>query len=161
MAAFYEIINRHPGLENWHVRTVSKEECIAAGRMSKTWAENCLRLWREASALYQNRVLGRFAAQDSNSIVPLAWIQDAIERHKLWEADGFPGEFIIESADIAEGGSNQTVRCRLYKVDRAKYGGQYAVREFLHDDHQTKKSWQPWRRRGACPSKPYCIPACV
>ena len=55
---YYDIHRKAPGLEDWHVRHVTLEEAIAAGRMSQTWADQRKRLWGENSALFQNHVLG-------------------------------------------------------------------------------------------------------
>ncbi|MCJ7822629.1 MAG: hypothetical protein MUQ26_06070, partial [Armatimonadetes bacterium] len=53
---FYDIHARKPGLEDWWVRHVTLEECIAAGRVNAEWAEQRRLQWGEGSAVYQNRV---------------------------------------------------------------------------------------------------------
>jgi hypothetical protein len=63
---------RAPGLEDWHVRHVTLEEAVAAGRISPDWAEQRARQWGRDSALYANRVLGEFHASDEDSVIPLA-----------------------------------------------------------------------------------------
>lgn len=77
---FFDIHSRKPGFEDWHVITVTMERAIAAGRMSPAWAEQRRMQWGELSAVYQNRVLGNFAQADEDTVIPLAWVEDAIER---------------------------------------------------------------------------------
>jgi hypothetical protein len=77
---FYEIHRRAPGTEDWYVRHVTMEEAIVAGRMSREWAEQRAKQWGTGSAVYQNRVLGEFAASDEDSVIPLAWVEAAQDR---------------------------------------------------------------------------------
>ncbi|MBN1319626.1 MAG: hypothetical protein JXA87_02190 [Thermoleophilia bacterium] len=79
---FYEIHKRKPGYEDWHVRHVTLEEAIAAGRVSRTWAEQRAKQWGPSSAVYANRCLGEFASADEDSVIPLAWVERANLR---WE----------------------------------------------------------------------------
>ena len=77
---FYDIHARKPGLEDWQVRHVTLDEAIAAGRMTRQWAAQRMKLWGENSALYQNHVLGEFCADDEDAVIPLRWIEAAFER---------------------------------------------------------------------------------
>ena len=56
------------------------DEAIAAGRISAAWVEARRRQWGEDSAVFKNRVLGEFASSDSNGVIPLSWVEAAIER---------------------------------------------------------------------------------
>lgn len=86
---FYDIHRRATGTEDWYVRHVTMEEVIAAGRMSRSWAEQRAKLWGSESAIYKNRVLGEFAASDEDGVIPLAWVEAAIERwREIFEDDG-------------------------------------------------------------------------
>lgn len=90
---FSDIHHRRSGLENWMARHVTLEETIRAGRVSLEWAEQMERLWGVDSALYQNHVLGEFAAVALNSVIPLAWVEAAVERwHDLYPPDPAGGE---------------------------------------------------------------------
>ncbi len=80
---FYDIHSRKAGTEDWWVRHVTMDEAIAAGRMDREWAEQRAKQWGTQSAVYQNRVLGEFAASDEDGVIPLAWIELANER---WRA---------------------------------------------------------------------------
>lgn len=77
---FYDIHKRKPGFEDWWPRHVTLEEAIAAKRVTREWAEQRRRQWGETSAVYQNRVLGEFAAQSEDGVIPLAWVEAANER---------------------------------------------------------------------------------
>lgn len=111
---FYDICRRAAGLENWHVIRVTLDMGIAAGQISPVWAENMRRLWGEKSSVYRNRVLGEFAAQDENSVIPLAWVEAANERYRELEKAGLlkpehlPPLTAI-GADVGDGGGDPTV----------------------------------------------------
>jgi hypothetical protein len=87
---FYDIHRRAPGYEDWYTIHVTLEEAIAAGRISRAWAEQRMKQWGAGSALYQGRVLGNFHADDEDSVIPLAWIEAAQERWHAWDAAGRP-----------------------------------------------------------------------
>lgn len=100
---FYDIHSRKPGYEDWEAIHVTLEDAIAANRVSREWAERRKKQWGEKSAVYQNRVLGEFAVQDSDSVIPLAWVEAAIDRWKDWRDDGFPGTFTGVGVDVGGG----------------------------------------------------------
>jgi len=101
---FYDIHTRKPGLQDWHCVHVTLDEAIAAGRISQEWVQARRDQWGEASAVFQNRVLGEFAKSGEDSVIPLAWIEQAVER---WEQ--IEGRY-PDDAPIAWG------------VDPARYG---------------------------------------
>lgn len=110
---FYEIHKRAAGLEDWWVRHVKVDEAIAAGRISEHWVEQRAKQWGRDSALFANRVLGEFHAADEDSLIPLAWVDAAIERWLLWKEAGFP-ELAIRtpqaiSVDVARSGGDSTI----------------------------------------------------
>jgi hypothetical protein len=113
---FYEIHTRKPGLEDWHAIHVTLQDTITAGRVSKQWAEQRKRQWGARSAVYLNRVEGKFAASDEDSVIPLAWVEGAVERwHQFQEsADLEPGDLKFVGADIARSGSDKTVLALRY-----------------------------------------------
>jgi len=111
---FYDIHKRKPGLEDWWTRHVTLAETIEASRVSPEWAEQRKRQWGEASAVYQNRVLGEFAASDEDGIVPLAWVELANERWQQWVDAGRPGDQDALGVDVGRGGDKSTI-ARRYK----------------------------------------------
>lgn len=113
---FYSIQARRPGLQDWRTRHVTKDEAIAAGRMSAEWAENRRLQWGEHSAMYRRRVLGEFAT-DADSVIPLDWVEAAVERGRVrgrdepgwWEH----GNLEALGVDVSDGGSDDTVLAPL------------------------------------------------
>ncbi len=108
---FYEIHQRRPGLEDWWTRHVRLEETVDAGRVSTEWAEQRARQWGAGSALYANRVLGEFHSSDEDSVIPLAWVEAAVERWREWDDAGRPGRTapVAVGVDVADGGTDDTV----------------------------------------------------
>lgn len=108
---FYEIHKRSRGLEDWWTRHVTLDEAVKAGRISREWAEQRKRQWGADSALYANRVLGEFHASDEDSVIPLAWVEAAVERWHAWVDAGrppLPGRQVL-SVDVARSGGDATV----------------------------------------------------
>ncbi|KKK80581.1 hypothetical protein LCGC14_2822060, partial [marine sediment metagenome] len=85
---FYEIHKRAPGLEDWHVIHVSKEEAVAAGRVSQEWVNYRKRQWGEKSGIYKMKVEGEFDTSGETSVIPLEWIEAAQERWRLCNGKG-------------------------------------------------------------------------
>ncbi len=111
---FYDIHARKPGYEDWDVRHVSLAESIASGRISPTWAAQRKRQWGETSPIYLNRTLGEFAANDVDSVIPLAWIEAAIERWKEWRdsEESLLLELTAVGVDIGRGGDPSVLALR-------------------------------------------------
>ena len=114
---FYDIQSRKAGYENWHVRSVSLEEAINAGRVSRKWADDCKTQWGEKSAAYINRVEGNFASTEENNVIPLAWVEAANERWDEWNEKGKPGKYKGVGVDVARYGTNKTVIAPEYVND--------------------------------------------
>lgn len=108
---FYDIHSRKPGLEDWWVRHVTLAEAIAAGRISEEWAAQRARQWGADSAMYANRVLGEFHASDEDSVIPLAWVEAAVERWHEWARAGRaePQGRRVLGVDVARSGADSTV----------------------------------------------------
>lgn len=79
------------------------------------WAEDRKRQWGSDSAMYRNHVLAEFADTGDECIIPLEWVEAAMERHDAWKAAGYPQDWLIEpekrsvGADIAGKGKDKTV----------------------------------------------------
>jgi hypothetical protein len=109
---FYQIHKREAGYVDWWVRHVTTEEAIDAGRVSPVWAEARRLQWGEQSAVYQNRVAGEFAASDEDGIIPLAWVERAVQRwQEINDANGF-GDITRLGADIGRGGDPSVIARR-------------------------------------------------
>ncbi len=85
---FYEICQgRHP---EWSTMHVTPERAVAAGRVSQRWIDARRRSWGERSAMYLQQVLGEFAADDENAVVPLSFVEGGMERWEAWRQAGRP-----------------------------------------------------------------------
>lgn len=119
---FYDIHRRKPGYEDWWVRHITTQEAIDAGRISQAWVEQRRLQWGENSAVFQNRVAGEFAANDEDSVIPLAWVELANERWQQLNESGEWGEFTSVGVDIGGGGeySDKTVEALVFGKWRVK-----------------------------------------
>ncbi|MGH7643581.1 MAG: hypothetical protein ACRENX_11350 [Candidatus Dormibacteria bacterium] len=107
---FHSICARRAGLEEWRSIHVTLEQSLAAGLVSRDWANARLRQWGLTSAVYQNRVLANFASSDEDSIVPLSWVEAANERWAEWDRRGrpLPDGRRIYGCDVATTGRDST-----------------------------------------------------
>jgi hypothetical protein len=131
---FYDIHNRAPGLEGWWTRHITLEETIEAERVSRKWASDMSRLWGVNSAVYQNRVLGEFATSGTSGVIPLAWVELAIERWHEWVAAGRPGTYTGVGVDVGGGGEGADLTVMAECWDGEKID---TLREFSHVDPTT------------------------
>ena len=108
---FYDIHMHKPGYEDWWTKHVTLEDAIRAGRVSRQWAEQRALQWGENSAMYQNRVLGEFADDTEEGIIPRSWVMLAVSRYKEWELRGRPELFGKRQlgVDVARSGEDSTV----------------------------------------------------
>lgn len=115
---FYDIHSHKPGYEDWWTRHVTLDEAIAAGRISREWAEQRARQWGVASALYQGRVLGEFCADDENAVIPLSWVEAAVERWHDWDRAGRPETegATWTGVDVGRGGDDSVLARRSGQV---------------------------------------------
>jgi hypothetical protein len=103
---FYAIHSRRPGLEDWHPIWVTVEQALAAGAVAEEWVEQRRRQWGEKSVLYRCHVLGEFAG-DESGLIPLSWVEAAIERWRTLETADLPCEVL--GVDVADGGNDRTI----------------------------------------------------
>lgn len=117
---FYEILSHKAGYEDWDTMSVSFQQCLDAGRIDKEWAERRKVQWGESSQVYRNHVLGEFAQSDEGAIIPLGWIEAAVERYKEWRDDGFPGEYTGLGIDVGLGCKGSDKITMAIKYDEYK-----------------------------------------
>lgn len=106
---FYDVCARQKGYEDWEVVYVSPREAIRAGRMSIEWAKRCRARWGVGNPVYQNRVWGLFAEQGEDNVIPLRWIEMAVERWHTWREAGaaLEGKHCV-GGDVSRGGADRT-----------------------------------------------------
>ncbi|MGH7667509.1 MAG: hypothetical protein ACRENY_02340 [Candidatus Dormibacteria bacterium] len=108
---FYEICSRSKGTEHWEAVHITRDMTLSAGRMDPEWEREMRSLWGVDSTPYRNYVLAEFASADQDSVIPLSWVEAAIERWRAWDADGRssqPGREIV-GVDVADAGADRTV----------------------------------------------------
>lgn len=122
---FHDIDQQRPGFSDWHPRSVTLKECIDAGRLSEDWTIQRAEQWGKESTLYINQVLGEFASIDESSVIPLPWVEAAVERwyeRYFNNREGFP-QFKTENhertleamgVDVALGGGDSSVIATRY-----------------------------------------------
>ncbi len=119
---FYDIQSRKPGYEDWWVRAVTLEETIQAKRVSREWVEQRRKQWGGNSAVYINHVEGNFASSDEEGIIPLSWVELAIERWHEWAEAGKPGKLTALGVDVGLSGDKTVIARRIEKaVDELEY----------------------------------------
>jgi len=120
---FFDIQMRKPGFEDWWARHVTWEEANAAGRITKEWTESRKRQWGENSSLFQRRALGNFSSDDSDGVIPLTWVEKAIERWEEWKDSEQRAKLEAVGVDVADSGEAQTVVALRfgYAIDRLRY----------------------------------------
>ena len=127
---FYDIQSRKPGYEDWAVKHVTLEESMRAKRISQQWADQRKLQWGEHSALYQNRVLGEFYAGEEDSVIPLSWVEAAVERWHTWSDGGREDTGLPHTVgvDVARSGTDKT--CMAIRQGHVIL----EVRSYTHND---------------------------
>lgn len=112
---FYEIQQKAKGYEDWWVRHVTLQEAVDAGRISTEWANDRLVQWGEMSMMYQNRVLGNFAQEEADSLIPLYWVELAMQRWHERTHRGL-GPLTQLGVDVARMGGDKTVLAKRHDM---------------------------------------------
>lgn len=110
---FYEIHVRKHGYEDWYPIHIRLEEAVAAGRIDPDWAVRRGMQWGVDSALYANRVLGEFHSADEDGVIPLSWVEAAVERWRINKGREL-GPLGKIGADIARSGDDSTILALRY-----------------------------------------------
>jgi hypothetical protein len=108
---FYDMHSDRVKFRDWTAKHITLDETLAIGQISQSWVEQRRIQWGEQSALYQNHVLGEFYAGEEDSIIPLSWVEAAVERWQEWDANGRPdpGKPHTVGVDVARSGTDKTV----------------------------------------------------
>ena len=108
---FYDIFARKPGLTDWSALHITHQQTVAAGRVDAEWSRQRALHWGPDSALYHNHVLGEFHSSDEDVVIPLSWVEAAVERWHAWNDAGRPQQVgrRVFGVDVARGGRDLTV----------------------------------------------------
>jgi hypothetical protein len=118
---FYDLMNKPS--KGWTKHKVDLEAALSAGRVSMEWVEKMKYMLGETSAQYKTRVLGEYADDADDGLIPYAWIEESVKLWNEWNTE--PAAFgpLQDTAlgiDIATGGNDKTViaiRKRGYTID--------------------------------------------
>lgn len=83
----YDIFSHKPGLEHWHPKSVTIYDAVKAGRRMQEEVDRLRTMWGENSTTFRCFVLGEFADDGENSIIPLAWVEAAVDRLHAWKTE--------------------------------------------------------------------------
>lgn len=128
---FYQI---HQGrVPGWKTIHVTKDDAVSAGRVSTASVERRAQYWGTDSALYRQQIEGEFAADDENAVIPLSWVEAAMERWHAWRDADRPktagdvpldhagyGPWLAAGSPVADGAPS-------YAVDVATTGADASV----------------------------------
>lgn len=112
------------GLEQWWTRHITLDEAVAAGRINPDWAKDRAVLWGADSQMYYNRVLGEFHASEIDSIIPLSWVEAAVERwHESRRLHAATPALDRIGVDVAGEGADRTVLAFIHghRVSELQY----------------------------------------
>lgn len=103
---FVDIHKRKKGFEQWKTRQVTLEETIAAGRVSKQWAEDRKNQWGADDSRYIAHVRGLIPEITSTGVIPQGWYLAAT--HRAQKISDW-GKIIAIGVDIADGDGDASV----------------------------------------------------
>jgi len=120
---FADIHHRKKGFDDWHPIHVTLDEAVREGRVTREWADARLAQWGHDSVMYQCHVLAEFGGSE-DGVIPLAWIEAAVERGKDSTAELRPHRIGV---DVADTGDDQTVFAYInedgvYRLERVTEG---------------------------------------
>ncbi len=82
---------------------VKTGQTIVPGAVTKTWTEERKAEWGENSPLYVAKVLGNFPTEGTDTLIPLTWIEKAVENEAVEK-----GETKAIGCDVARFGDDET-----------------------------------------------------
>lgn len=86
---------------------------IVPGMTTREFVEDRRTKWGEKSTLWQARILGEFPREADDVLVPLAWIDAAVERGRALDLSGVSTGSIEAGLDVARLGDDSTTLARV------------------------------------------------
>lgn len=106
---FHAIQTRQAGYEDWTVYHWTLDAVMASGRVTQEWVGQREKQWLRSSAVFQNRVLGEFAVETERGVIPLSWVEAAIERGRECQDFGRVTSIGVDVGGGLEGADASTV----------------------------------------------------
>jgi len=97
-------------ISTWENPNVVENREVIPGLSSRAWCEERLAEWGADHPAYLARVLGQFPESAEDVLIPLAWVEAALERGKTWKPDrkrGPTGE-VKMGGDVARFGADRS-----------------------------------------------------
>jgi len=101
---FYDIHRKAPGFEHWYTIKVTLEDAIKAGRISREKVEQLKLQWGEESSLYKTHVLGEFAGDDEEVVIPLSLVDKAVNYYANLKLNEDKFDYDRIAIDVGWGG---------------------------------------------------------
>lgn len=108
--------------------------------MGAVWVREHAALWGETSPVYRTRVCGEFAADETDGVIPLGWVEAAIDRWQAWSAaqvDGVGPRAEVIGVDVARGGADRNVYVTLGETPELTVILEVRRRPFAQDTRVT------------------------
>ena len=96
----------HADRARWHTMKVS---CADSKNVDPSFIEEMSRKYGEESSVYQCRVLGEFANEKEDTVIPLSLIESAVGR----DVEVNPNSPVVWGLDCARMGGDRTALCRI------------------------------------------------
>lgn len=107
---FYQMF-REPGVSKIHISAydipnVQERRTVIPGLTTWEWVEDKRARWGESSPIFKSRVLGEFPGDADNSVIPLSWVEAAVERGR---ASADASGVTCVALDVADGGEDRSI----------------------------------------------------
>jgi hypothetical protein len=148
---FWQIQTQQPGYEDWRSLHWTLERVMETGQVTQEWVDKRARQWGAHSAIFANRVLGEFHSADEDGVIPLSWIEAAVERWRMTSDLAGGGECQHRhthcGVDVARSGEDKT-NLAIGVGDRV-----CEIRTSFHEDTMMTAG----RVRGVLAANPGCV----
>lgn len=108
---FWDIHSHKHGMGNWWTRHVTIQEALDQGQIRPEWVEDTRSFYGETSTYFKQQVLAEFASDDKDAVIPLSWVEAAVERWREWDELGRPGDYSGLGLDVGAGGDTTVMAC--------------------------------------------------
>ena len=104
---YYNITEKEIANGTWQAIMAAKNNWLPLPKLvTPAWVADKYKRWGPSSMLYKTRVLGEFDEVGTDTLIPLAWIETAVERNKELRVE--LNDKVSIGADIAEFGRDNS-----------------------------------------------------
>ncbi len=100
---FYDAFHSDTGV--WHTMKVS---CADSTNVTPSFIQEMEDKYGDESNVYRVRVLGEFSQEGDDTVIPLSWIESAVERDVVQS----PTQKVIWGLDVSRFGADRTALCK-------------------------------------------------